>query len=85
MLRPPRENLSDSMIVKGHGPAMHEMRTFRNCLCSPASNGNVVILAFHLPSGEHGGREPQGTFTSLMTSMVRTADPIVSVLTIRVA
>ena len=31
-VRPPRENWSDSIAEKGHGPAMQDRRTFRNCL-----------------------------------------------------
>src|SRR5438034_728999 len=54
MVRPPRRNVSFSNLVKGHGPAMQEARTFRNSLLSPASNVRPPILAFHLPSGEQG-------------------------------
>src|SRR3954452_7782077 len=86
MFRPPRENRSCSIWVKGHGPAMHETRTFRNCFCcSPASSEKERTVAFHLPSGEQGGRPAHGTFPPLTTSKVRTAAPIVVVPVPRVA
>ena len=76
MLRPPREKRSDSILVKGHGPAIQETLAFRNSFPSPASSDAEPIAAFHLPSGEHGGRPLQGTLPVLITWKVFTALPI---------
>src|SRR4051794_39220962 len=63
---------------------MQDTRTALNCLRSPASSDSEPVLAFHLPSGEQGGFESQGTFPLLTTSKVRIAEPTVLVLTMRV-
>src|SRR5687768_826628 len=86
MARPPRENPSFSIAVNGQGPAMHDTRALRNCLfCSPVFSDREPRAAFHLPSGEQGGRFPHGTFPVLAMSKVRTAVPTVVVLVLRVA
>src|SRR5271165_6954238 len=54
IVRPPREKVSVSMRVNGHGPAMHEILAFRNSCPSPASSLMPSIDARHFPSGEHG-------------------------------
>src|ERR1700749_5059471 len=61
MCRPPREKSSDSIFVKGQGPAIQNTRAFRNTFPSPASSEAEPIEAFHLPSGEEGPRGSRGT------------------------
>src|SRR5882724_10434240 len=73
--RPPCKKSSSSILVNGHGPAMHEVRALRNSLPSPASSFAEPIEAFHLPSGEHGGCFRHGTFPVFATSKVLTTLP----------
>jgi hypothetical protein len=80
ILRPPRENWSDSILVKGQGPAIQETLTFRNCRFSPASKDSERIVAFHLRSGEHGGWSLQGTFPVFEIVNVRTAPATTTVV-----
>ena len=54
IVRPPWEKPSESIRVKGHGPAMHVTLALRNTLPSPASKDAEPMCALHLPSGEHG-------------------------------
>src|ERR1700686_1238349 len=74
--RPPRERSSNSTLAKGHGPAMQETLAFRNSFPSPASKDAEASVAFHFPSGEHGGRPWQGTLPAFTTWKVFTALPI---------
>src|SRR5690348_4716640 len=67
-----------SIFVKGHGPAMHDARAFRNSFPAPASSVALPVDAFHLPSGEQGGRPLQGTLPTFSTSNDRTALPTVA-------
>jgi hypothetical protein len=48
----------------------------RNSLFSPASSENLPTVAFHLPSGEQGGRSLHGVLGILAISKVRAALPI---------
>src|SRR5262245_3727973 len=80
ILRPPVENPSDSILVKGQGPAIQETLTFWNSWPSPASSDIEPIAAFHLPSGEQGDRPSQGTLPVLTTSNVFAVLPIVIVV-----
>src|ERR1700690_977422 len=80
--RPPCKKSSASILVKGHGPAMHEVRALRNSFPSPASSEADPIAAFHLPSGEQGGCLRQGTLPVLATSKVFTALPTLAVLVV---
>src|SRR5688500_18335923 len=73
MTCPPDENPFDSTRVKGHGPARHDRRVFRNSRSGPASSENGLIVAFHRPSGEHGGVLLQGVLGVLTMSKVRAA------------
>src|SRR4029077_2477914 len=75
MTFPPAEKRSDSILVKGHGPAMHETRALRNSFPWPASSVVEPSAAFHLPSGEHGCWPLHGTLPLLSTSNVCTALP----------
>src|SRR3954471_16893540 len=66
--RPPCKKSSASILVNGHGPAMHDVLALRNSFPSPASRDADPIAAFHFPSGEHGGCFRHGTlpvFTTL--------------------
>ena len=67
IMRPPFTKPLESIRVKGHGPAMHEARTFLNSLPAPASSDSVVAEAFQLPSGEQDEPRIQGTFPLLTT------------------
>src|SRR5260370_25693111 len=75
MVRPPFEKLSDSIMVKGQGPAMQDNLAFRNSFPSPASSVPEPIAAFHSIPGEQGGLPWQGTLPVLATSKVFTALP----------
>src|SRR5262245_32647551 len=75
MVLPPCKNSSDSILVKGHGPAIQDTLTFRNCLPAPASSDIEPSTAFHFPSGEQGGRPLQGTLPVFPISKVLTAPP----------
>src|SRR5713101_5490729 len=76
MVRPPREKPSDSIFVKGHGPAIQDALAFWNSLPSPASRDAEPIAAFHRPSGEQGCRPLHGTLPVLTTWNVFTALPM---------
>src|SRR5882724_2153157 len=80
--RPPCRKSSASIVVNGHGPAIQEVRALRNSFPSPASSDAEPIAAFHLPSGEHGGRFLQGTLPVFATSKVLTALPTLAVLVV---
>src|SRR5678810_1302004 len=80
--RPPCRKSSDSILVKGQGPAMHEVRALRNSLPSPASSDAPPMAAFHCPSGEQGGCFRQGTLPVFTTSKVLTALPTLTVLVV---
>src|SRR5712692_9037816 len=80
MLRPPREKPSPSILVKGHGHAIHETLAFWKSLPSPASRNAEAIVAFHLPSGEHGCWPLQGTSPLFTTWNVFTALPMFTVV-----
>src|SRR5579864_4625811 len=67
-----------SILVNGHGPAMHEARALRNSLPAPASREMVPTAAFHFLSGEHSDAPLQGTFPLFTTSNDRTALPTFS-------
>src|SRR4026209_1582738 len=71
-----REKPSDSILVKGHGPAIQDTLAFRNSFPSPASKKAEPIAAFHFPSGEHGWRPLQGTLPVLSTWNIFTALPM---------
>jgi len=48
---------SDSICVNGQGPAMHDTRAFFETRCPvPRPTTWKAVEAFHLPSGEQGGR-----------------------------
>ena len=76
MVRPPREKPSDSIFVKGHGPAIQETLAFRNSFPSPASREAEPIVAFHRPSGEQGCWPLQGRLPVFITWNVFTALPM---------
>src|SRR5690242_18656310 len=78
MVRPGRSGLLVSILVKGHGPAMHEARTLRNSFPPPASSTVLPAAAFHFPSGEQGGWPLQRTLPIFCTSNGRTALPTVA-------
>ena len=82
MARPPCERSSDSILVKGQGPAIHDVLAFRNSLPSPASRAAEPIEAFHFPSGEHGGCFRQGTLAVFTTSKVVTALPTLAAVVV---
>src|SRR5919198_836910 len=75
MMRPPRENSSDSIFEKGQGPAIQDTLAFRNCLLAPASSEIEPTAALHLPSGEQGGLPLQETLPLFTTSRVLAALP----------
>src|SRR5208282_2722892 len=79
IVRPPWEKPSESIRVKGHGPAMQFTLALRNTLPSPASKDAEPTCALHLPSGEHGERPLHGTLPVLTTWNVFTPLPIFSV------
>src|SRR6185312_7673355 len=62
IFRPPCANPLESIRVNGHGPAMHEARTFSNVLSTPASSDADPVDAFHFLSGEHSIFFSHGTF-----------------------
>src|ERR1700730_429706 len=67
IVRPPREKPSESIRVKGHGPAMHVNRALRNTLPSPASKDTEPTCARQRPSGEHGSCLLHGMLPVLTT------------------
>src|SRR5207248_2168460 len=73
-------NPSDSTFVNEHGPAIQDTLTFWNSCPSPASSDKDPMVAFHLPSGEHGERPLQGTLPVLITSKVFVVLPTLSVV-----
>src|SRR5258705_8330047 len=78
--RPPLENESFSILVKGQGPAMQETRTSWNTLPSPASSAVPPTAAFHFPSGEQGEWRAHGTSPTLTTSNTFAALPTLSAI-----
>jgi hypothetical protein len=84
MVRPPFEKLSDSTVVKGHGPAMQDNLAFRNSFPSPASSVAEPTAAFHLIPGEQGGFPAQGRFPVFMTSKVLTALPMLTAFVVSI-
>src|SRR5580698_9779398 len=71
---PPWEK-SESILVNGHGPAIHDARGFRNSFPVPASRVAEPCAARHLPSGEHGRCPLHGTLPVFSTWNVFTALP----------
>src|SRR5690349_20332860 len=82
MVRPPREKLSVSILVKGQGPAMQDNLAFRNSLPSPASSIAEPIAAFHCIPGEHGGLPSHGTLPVLTIWKVLTALPTLTAVVV---
>src|SRR6185369_4622284 len=80
--RPPCKKSSASILVNGHGPAMHDVRALRNSFPSPASSDAEPTDAFHFPSGEQGGCLRQGTLPVFATSKALTALPTLAVLVV---
>ena len=70
---PPGEK--PSILVNGHGPAMHDARVSRKIFPEPASSVAEPALAFHLPFGEQGGLLLQGTLPLFTTSKVFVSPP----------
>src|SRR5580704_16619722 len=75
MVRPPFENLSESIRVKGHGPAIQDTRALRNSFPAPASSDTDSTAAFHFRSGEHTGAPAQATSPVFKTWKVFTPLP----------
>src|SRR5690242_4458131 len=66
--------------VKGHGPAIQDMRMLRNSSLFWASREKVLVEAFHLPSGEQGRWPLHGMFPVFSTSNCFTTLPTLMVV-----
>src|SRR5215467_187132 len=78
IVRPGCSSSAVSILVKGHGPAIHEARALRNSFPAPASSAIAPREAFHLLSGEQRGAPLHDTLPIFTTSNGRTALPTFS-------
>src|SRR5580700_1896138 len=69
-----------STRVNGQGPAIQDTLASWNTFPSPASRVAESIVAFHLPSGEHGKRSLHGTLPVFTIWNVFKPIPMFSVL-----